>query len=707
MKKAGQAKPRCGAGQSCGFTCIAAHETCTETLDGAVSKAAVEALRSHATAALATVETESTDFRGKSFDEVQSKFSANDAKHTIASTVVDHGGGITTQKVTLVASDGSGDTLTHTLLRMAADGDQPERIFTLADGAAKEYTDAAKHNYWNESRDAAVRAAISRPTESDAPASPATAAADSKLSLVQPYKAVRELGRGAFGVAELTDRGTVVKQSISTQAGRDFEAFKGGGNDFYREAELQNRVAAVGIAPKALAVDSKSMESELVLGKTIADLTDVEGKSKSDTARKTKALAEGQKAVGLAILKMHQAGVVHNDLNQGNIMVDESGTAKILDFGLSNSVDSADYFSRRFSRVEELIKQKESYPHPDMDAIEQVLKPQMAAYLEANKLAMNLSFSPRLKFTATDQEKQDAMAKRISALKTLDSAYGAELDKRYGAKSNELVGQSRAAKLASEVSTSLVMKPGDFIESSFNDKKADPDKQKAAFVGMFPSLANKADDSVAANDLRRVQSSFNYGDHNIAKETEAQQAVIAAEDKLYERQPSAKTVDQYKSEFTDYSTAWGVAQGLTIAGADPSRSSFSQRFAAHDITHAAIHEIYGGDSDAINADLGGIMTKEGKKSLLAEEALGSMVENLSRGMSPQLAVSMLPDFISDLAEGDIGGPEYVKSSEFKHKLAQFAVKALAHNDFGKISQIIHEHNRISKFTSTPQPYYDD
>ena len=164
-RQAKQTKPKCGAGQSCGYACIEASDTCTEKLDGAISKAAVEALRSHATAALATVVSESTDFRGRSFTEVQSKFSANDAKHTIASTVVDHGGGITTQKVTLVASDGSGDTLTHTLLRMAGEGDEPERIFTLADGLAKEYTDAAKHNYWNESRDAAVRAAVSKPAD--------------------------------------------------------------------------------------------------------------------------------------------------------------------------------------------------------------------------------------------------------------------------------------------------------------------------------------------------------------------------------------------------------------------------------------------------------------------------------------------------------------------------------------------------------------
>ena len=163
-----QTKPKCGAGQSCGFACIEASDTCTEKLDGAISKAAVEALHGHATAALATVATESTDFRGKSFAEVQSKFSANDAKHTIANTIVDHGGGITTQKVTLIASDSSGDTLTHTLLRMASNGDQPERIFTLADGMAKEYTDRFDTGYWNESRDAAVRAAISRPAASKA-----------------------------------------------------------------------------------------------------------------------------------------------------------------------------------------------------------------------------------------------------------------------------------------------------------------------------------------------------------------------------------------------------------------------------------------------------------------------------------------------------------------------------------------------------------
>ena len=425
-----QTKPKCGAGQSCGFACIEASRTCTEKLDGAISKAAVEALRSHATAALATVATESTDFRGRSFDEVQAKFSANDAKHTIASTVVDHGEGITTQKVTLVASDGSGDTLTHTLLRMAADGDQPERIFTLADGMAKEYTDAAKHNYWNESRDAAVRAAISLPADRPLvvaePAPNQTAdepAPDAKLGPVQPYTVVKKLESGAVGIAELTDRGTVVKTELkhrNKSLGLTF--------DLEREAQLQQLAASLGVAPKVLAVDKEHIEQELAPGKSLADLTT--NNWSPDTPESLKLVEKANASVGLSMMKLHSVGLVHNDLHGGNVLVDSDGSTKIIDYGAStkSGEENSPTPSQEFARRRKL------YPGPEVTAMAARLKPLLRTEEKASQAAHKQEFGRKPKDFVDHEEKAQVVDDRDKAVAALETAYQAELSKLFASK---------------------------------------------------------------------------------------------------------------------------------------------------------------------------------------------------------------------------------------------------------------------------------
>ena len=89
--------------------------------------------------------------------------------------------------------------------------------------------------------------------------------------------------------------------------------------------------------PATIAADFIAME--FVHGKTLNQLIGRKGLQLKDAIQFAIQIAD-------ALAAAHQAGIVHRDLKPGNVMVSESGTVKVLDFGLANGRDGESSKSR-------------------------------------------------------------------------------------------------------------------------------------------------------------------------------------------------------------------------------------------------------------------------------------------------------------------------------------------------------------------------
>ncbi len=73
---------------------------------------------------------------------------------------------------------------------------------------------------------------------------------------------------------------------------------------------------------------------EYVPGKTLDELIPRKGMRLSEALKIAVQIAD-------ALAAAHAAGIVHRDLKPGNIMVDEHGLVKVLDFGLAKLTETA------------------------------------------------------------------------------------------------------------------------------------------------------------------------------------------------------------------------------------------------------------------------------------------------------------------------------------------------------------------------------
>ena len=145
------------------------------------------------------------------------------------------------------------------------------------------------------------------------------------------YKVLEEIGRGGMGV---------VYRALDTTLGREV-ALKVLGSGAAREPEQERRLKQEARAAASLAHPSVSVVYEIdeAEGATFIAMELVRGRPLAALLAGTP--LEPLRALDLAIeiaeglAEAHARGVVHRDLKPKNVMLTESGHAKIIDFGLA------------------------------------------------------------------------------------------------------------------------------------------------------------------------------------------------------------------------------------------------------------------------------------------------------------------------------------------------------------------------------------
>jgi hypothetical protein len=137
---------------------------------------------------------------------------------------------------------------------------------------------------------------------------------------IAAYSAVRTLGEGDFGKAELTDRGTVVKTAKPESGLTE--------GDMLSEYNALKLFSKLGIGPAPIGLDGLKLEMGLVQGKTFDD---------SQPSEEDKMSAARQ------LLKLHKASYLHNDVHNGNLIKPASGGEVLLiDAGMSKAAGHPD-----------------------------------------------------------------------------------------------------------------------------------------------------------------------------------------------------------------------------------------------------------------------------------------------------------------------------------------------------------------------------
>ncbi|MBI1853803.1 MAG: tetratricopeptide repeat protein [Planctomycetes bacterium] len=179
-----------------------------------------------------------------------------------------------------------------------------------------------------------------RPDDSDETAhSTASVPPRALPSRIGNYRIVRELGRGGMGVvyeAEQESPRRTVALKVVTAGVMSREALA----RFDLEAQVLGRLQHPGIAHIFEAGKFESggelhpyFAMELIRGEPLIQYAENRGLGPRDRLELIAKICD-------AIHHAHQRGVVHRDLKPGNILVDEHGQPKVLDFGVARATDS-------------------------------------------------------------------------------------------------------------------------------------------------------------------------------------------------------------------------------------------------------------------------------------------------------------------------------------------------------------------------------
>jgi len=156
-----------------------------------------------------------------------------------------------------------------------------------------------------------------------------------KGTMVAHYRVIEKIGAGGMGEVYLSEdtklKRRVALKFLSVGQTHDESVVQ----QFMHEAQAAARLQHPNIITVHEVNESRGapfISMEYVEGHSLADIADNKSLSTAEIIN-----IGIQTARGLAVA--HDSGITHRDLKPGNIMIDSSGTVKILDFGLAVFLD--------------------------------------------------------------------------------------------------------------------------------------------------------------------------------------------------------------------------------------------------------------------------------------------------------------------------------------------------------------------------------
>lgn len=155
--------------------------------------------------------------------------------------------------------------------------------------------------------------------------------------IVGRYEIRRELGRGAQSVVYLgwdpqLQREVAIKAMHLTR--RDAAAAAA----LLAEARVVGKLRHPNVVPIFDAGEQGAdpyLVFELIEGRTLDQMLKAEGRLEPQQA------AEFGRQIADALAQAHSQGIIHRDLKPSNILIDERGTARVMDFGIAMRVEDA------------------------------------------------------------------------------------------------------------------------------------------------------------------------------------------------------------------------------------------------------------------------------------------------------------------------------------------------------------------------------